>query len=176
MPRALIILLCLTVHALAGNTWRELPQLPDDHGFAGSFAGVAGGKLLVAGGANFPEGPPWEGGKKVWHDPVFILDKTDGQWRQAGKLPGARGYGVSITTPQGVLCIGGSDAERHFAECFLLTMEAGELESLPYPALPMPLAEMTGALLGNTVHIVGGIRQPGATSAENVHLTLDLAA
>lgn len=176
MIRAIFLFLGLIANAFAGNSWRELPPLPDDHGFAGSFAGVAGGNLIVAGGANFPDGPPWEGGKKTWHDPVFVLDKSDGQWRQAGKLPGPRGYGVSISTPKGLLCIGGSDAERHHDECFLLTIEAGKLKTLPYPSLPMPLAEMTGALLGNTVHVVGGIRQPGATSAENIHLTLELAA
>lgn len=176
MNRLLVILLCMATSALAGNTWRELAPLPDAHGFAGSFAGVANGSLIVAGGANFPEAPPWDGGRKTWHDRVFILENPDGEWRQAAKLPGARGYGVSATLPEGVLCIGGSDAERHHAACFLLKWEAGTLKSLPYPPLPLPLAEMTGALLERTVHVVGGIRAPGATSAERLHLMLDLDA
>lgn len=176
MNRLLVILLCMATSALAGNTWRELAPLPDAHGFAGSFAGIANGSLIVAGGANFPEAPPWEGGRKTWHDRVFILENPDGEWRQAAKLPGARGYGVSATLPEGVLCIGGSDAERHHAACFLLKWEAGTLKSLPYPPLPLPLAEMTGALLERTVHVVGGIRAPGATSAERLHLMLDLDA
>lgn len=166
----------MATSALAGNNWRELAPLPDAHGFAGSFAGVANNSLIVAGGANFPDAPPWEGGRKTWHDSVFILERPDGEWRQAGKLPGARGYGVSVTIPEGVLCIGGSDAERHHAECILLTWKSGALASLPYPPLPWPLAEMTGALLGRTVHVVGGIREPGAASAENLHLMLDLDA
>ncbi|NIP97188.1 MAG: hypothetical protein GWO24_28645, partial [Akkermansiaceae bacterium] len=45
--------------------WDRLPDLPDGEGFAGVFAGLArdGDKdiLVVAGGANFPEGRPWEG-------------------------------------------------------------------------------------------------------------------
>lgn len=41
--------------------------------------------------------------------------------------------------------------------------------------MPIPLAEMTGALLGSTVHVVGGVREPGAIRAENMHLMLDLA-
>lgn len=159
---------------MAGNNWRELAPLPDAHGFAGSFVGVANNSLLVAGGANFPDAPPWKGGRKTWHDSVFILERPDGEWRQSGKLPGARGYGVSVTIPEGVLCIGGSDTERHHADCFLLTWKSGALKSLDYPPLPFPLAEMTGALLGRTVHVVGGIRDPGATSAENLHFMLDL--
>ena len=33
-----------------------------------------GGAILVAGGANFPDKKPWEGGKKVWYDTVFVLE------------------------------------------------------------------------------------------------------
>jgi len=176
MSRLFILLICVANTALAGITWRELAPLPDAHGFAGSFAGVSGGSLIVAGGANFPDAPPWEGGSKTWHDTAFVLEKPGGEWRQAGKLPGSRGYGVSVTLREGILCIGGSDAERHHAECFLLTWEAGVLKSLPYPPLPLPLAEMTGALVGRTVHVVGGIREPGAANAEKLHLMLDLDA
>jgi SSS family transporter len=162
--------------AMAGNSWRELAPLPDSHGFAGSFAGITSGSLIVAGGANFPDAPPWEGGSKTWHDRAFVLDHPGGKWHLAGKLPGPRGYGVSVSLSEGLLCIGGSDAERHHPECYLLTWEAGSLKSKLYPPLPLPLAEMTGALLGRTVHLVGGIREPGATHAEALHLMLDLDA
>ena len=40
--------------------WGELPAIPDNFGFAGSFSGVSGDALIVAGGANFPDGgAPW---------------------------------------------------------------------------------------------------------------------
>ena len=42
--------------------WKQLADLPDVEGFAGSYAGVSNGALLVCGGANFPEKPLWEGG------------------------------------------------------------------------------------------------------------------
>ena len=176
MPRLILIFLCQVATLVAGNSWRELPALPDAQGFAGAYAGVSGGSLIVAGGANFPDAPPWDGGRKTWHDEAFVLDRPDGEWRLAGKLPGPRGYGVSVTIEEGILCIGGSDAERHHAECFLLGWEAGVLKSHTYPSLPLPLAEMTGALVGRSVHVVGGIREPGAVAAENVHLILDLDA
>lgn len=37
---------------------QPLPAINDPIGFAGSFAGVSNGTLLVAGGASFPERPP----------------------------------------------------------------------------------------------------------------------
>ncbi len=73
------------------------------------FAGVSGGALVAAGGANFPDRKPWEGGKKVWYDTVFVLEKPDGQWKVAGKLPRPLGYGVSATWRDRVVCVGGSD-------------------------------------------------------------------
>ena len=174
MPRPILMIFCLAASAFAGTHWSELPPLPDDHGHAGVFSGVAGGGLLVAGGANFPVAPPWDGGRKTWHSQVFLLDHPGGGWRVAGELPRPLGYGVSVTTADGVLCIGGSDASRHHADCFLLTLRDGGLHAEPYPPLPLPLAEMAGAVAGRTVHVVGGIRAPDATAAEASHWMLDL--
>src|SRR5690348_5467737 len=68
--------------------WERLASLPDREGFAGSFAGVSGGALLVAGGSNFPAAKPWEGGKKVWYDTVFLLERPEAtEWKVAGRSP-----------------------------------------------------------------------------------------
>jgi hypothetical protein len=96
--------------------WKALPRIPDNVGFAAPFAGVSGGALIVAGGANFPGAMPWEGGTKVWYDSIFVLTTPDGSWRTNFKLPRPIGYGVSITTPGGVLCAGGSDSRQHFSD------------------------------------------------------------
>src|SRR5258706_10700944 len=90
--------------------WRQLPPLPDRVGFAGPFAGTSGGALIVAGGANFPDKMPWEGGRKVWYEAAFLLERTNGSWRSGFRLPRPLAYGVSVTTRDGVNCIGGSDA------------------------------------------------------------------
>lgn len=163
----LLAALLLPAGARAGLTWRPLPPLPDPLGFAAPFAGVVDGSLVVAGGANFPDGAPWDGGAKVWHDRVFALDQPDGTWREVGRLPRPLAYGVSITTPRGMLCIGGSDADRHYADCFLLRLVGGQVATEDLPALPRPLANMAGVCLGNTVFIMGGTTTPTATSAED---------
>src|SRR5437763_6614440 len=90
--------------------WRKLSQLPDPIGFAGSFAGVSGDALLVAGGANFQGEPPWRGGTKKWHDSVFVLEHPGDTWKNGGKLPRPLAYGVSVSTPEGIICAGGGDA------------------------------------------------------------------
>lgn len=154
--------------------WSELPPLPDSPGLAGAFAGFSGPALIVAGGANFPDKMPWDGGTKVWHDAIWVLESPGASWRQAGTLPGPLGYGVSIELAGGVLCIGGSDATRHHTSVFLLRWTNNRLEREDWPALPEPLANMTGALAGQTIHVVGGTAAPDSTTALPSHWTLDV--
>ncbi len=167
-----IALIPLTSFALE---WKELPPIPNAKGFAGGFAGVSGGALVVAGGTNFPDKLPWEGGTKVWYDDVFVLEKPDGAWRKVGKLPKPNGYGVSITTERGVIIIGGGNASEHFSNVVRLEWKNGALKTEPLPELPKPCAFMAGALAGNVIHVVGGIVRPDATSALQSHWSLDLA-
>ena len=97
---AVLGLLAIVGHALAAEAlqWSTLPALPDKHGFAAPFAGVSGDALIVAGGANFPDGYPWDGGKKVFHDRIFVLSAPDGSWQVSEtRLPAPVGYGVSVT-------------------------------------------------------------------------------
>lgn len=163
-----------TASALESPDWRRLANIPDTSGFAGSFAGIAGGRLIVAGGANFPDRPPWEGGRKEWHDRVFVLDEADGDWRPLGRLPRPLGYGGSVTTPTGVAFIGGSDAEAHHAESFELRLEGDRLVVVPLPPLPRPLANHAAALVGHTIYAVGGSGSPAATEASAAVWRLDL--
>ena len=146
--------------------WQSLPSLPDPIGFAGSFAGVSNGSLLVAGGANFPERPPWEGGTKVWHDRIFALAPNAAEWTDAGRLPRPNGYGVSVTVPDGVVLIGGGDPEGHFAEVWLAQHDGVRVRLTAWPALPKPLAMAAGALVQGTIYIAGGIDRPDATRSQ----------
>jgi len=158
----------------ADTTWKPLPGLPDAEGFAGAFGGVAGGALLVAGGTNFPDKMPWEGGSKVWYDSIYVLERPEGAWAKAGHLPRPNGYGVSITTSSGLVCIGGGDAVRHFRDVFRLRYAEGKITAEPLPPLPNACAFMAGALLGSTVYVAGGIETPVATTALETFWALDL--
>lgn len=168
-------LLIMTLTATAKDDWTQLTPLPDAEGFAGSFAGVTGGQLIVAGGTHFPDKRPWEGGTKVWFDTVYALAKPDGVWKKVGTLPQPNGYGVSITTEQGVFCAGGGNAQENFRSVFLLRLEGDKLITQPLPPLPKACAFMSGARLGSSIYIVGGIEIPTATQALNTLWTLDLA-
>ncbi|WP_461782383.1 galactose oxidase [Prosthecobacter sp.] len=169
MRRTLLSFMSLIVASTAADlNWSQLPPLPDERGFAGSFAGVSRGALVVAGGTHFIDKMPWEGGTKLWYATAFALDKPDGQWRILGKLPKPNGYGVSITTPEGLVIVGGGNATAHFREVFWLQKEA------PLPPLPKPCAFMSGCVLDDVIYLAGGIETPTATRALNTFWALDL--
>ena len=169
MLRPLLCLMSLTLTASAADLqWSPLPALPDARGFAGSFAGVVDGTLMVAGGTHFIDKMPWEGGTKVWYDTLFALEKPDEAWRVVGKLPKLNGYGVSITTPAGWIVLGGGNATEHFREVFWV-QKAGQL-----PPLPKPCAFMCGCESDGVIYISGGIETPAATTALSTFWSLDL--
>jgi N-acetylneuraminate epimerase len=175
--KILLILLALLSGCKAPEAgWKQLPSLPDKQGFAGSFAGVSGCALLFAGGANFPHAKPWEGGKKVWYDSIFVLENPQAQWKVAGKLPRPLGYGVNVTHNGAVICVGGSDANRHHAQVLRLNWRAGQLLFDQLPPLPIPLANACGALVGDTLYIAGGLKKPDATQALKTVYRINLAA
>jgi N-acetylneuraminic acid mutarotase len=173
---ALLLMNAQPILSVSAAEFSQLPALPDREGVAGAFAGVAGDELLVAGGANFPGKKPWEGGKKIWHDTVFALARPEGPWKVVGQLPHPLAYGISVSTKAGVICIGGSDAEKHHAEVFLLTLSRDRVEVKNFPSLPVPLANGAGALVGDTIYIFGGSERPGEQSALNRLFAFDLKA
>lgn len=154
--------------------WKQLPVLPDREGFAGSYAGAHRDALIVAGGANFPDKRPWEGGTKIWYDRVFVLEPAATAWRETGRLPTAGGYGVSVNTPDGVVLIGGGDAKRNFDEVWLTRWDGKNVSFTPLPRLPKPLAMAAGALVGRVIYVAGGLDRPDATQAQKAFFALDL--
>lgn len=175
MTATALLTVLLALSSKVDLAWERLPSLPDQEGFAGMFAGVSNSTLLVAGGANFPDKKPWNGGKKVWYDTVFAL-KPDSKWEVVGKLPRPLAYGVSVSHRGGVVCVGGSDATKHYADCFRLELRAGKLVTTDLPRLPLPIANACGVLIGDTVFVAGGLEKPDATEALKTLFTLDLSA
>ena len=139
--------------------WELLPVLPDTPGFAGAFAGVSDDALLVAGGTNFPDRMPWEDGTKVWYDTIYVLESPEGPWKTGFKLPRPLAYGVSVTTPRGVVCAGGCDSRKNYADVYRLCWVDSRIEIDVLPPLPEPASSSCGALVGTTIYIAGG--QPG---------------
>lgn len=151
--------------------WSQLPDLPV--AVSGHFAGVASGKLIVAGGAHFPT-PLFEGGEKVWVDDVYALAPDADAWRHVGQLPAPSAYGGSITTEDGLICIGGGDAKRHSRHVYRIELSGDDLRFEDLPALPRRCAFCSAAILGKTIYVVGGREAPDSPTALHTLWSLDL--
>lgn len=157
--------LCWTVGAASPSlSASRLPDLPNTVGVAGPFVGVAGDALIVAGGTNFPDAPPWSGGTKTWHDTAFVLPSPDANWHEGFKLPKALAYGVSITTDDGLVCIGGCTATENVADVFVLKWDGTTLSHKTLPSLPAPSSCQAGVLINAKIYLAGG--QPGPNPVE----------
>ena len=158
-------------------SWDRLLDLPDTEGFAGVFAGVVHDAnknddyLIVAGGANFPEGRPWEkekNPKKIYYKSIYRLKLTteNPEWELLpDELPHEVGYGMSVTFPRrgSTLFIGGKHQEA-FADVWEIGSDStGAITCSPRVKLDLPLAEGTVGLIGEKVVVAGGVtnRQGG---------------
>lgn len=161
---------------VSGLRWTALPDLPNPLGIAGPFVGTHANVLMVAGGANFPQ-PYWESDKR-WHDQIFVLRKTEGifRWTSEGNLSRAAAYGASASTPNGLACIGGNDAESVFSECFLLQWDPAvqKVRQTRLPDFPTPIAYAAACNIGSRVYVVGGQITADLSSATNRVWTLDV--
>jgi N-acetylneuraminate epimerase len=152
--------LCWTAGAASPSlSASRLPDLPSTVGVAGPFVGVAGDALLVAGGTNFPDAPPWSGGTKTWHDTAFVLPSPEATWQEGFKLPKALAYGVSLSTAEGLVCLGGCTATENVADVFVLKWDGRTLSHEALPSLPAPSSCQAGVLIGSKIYLAGG--QPG---------------
>jgi len=137
-------------------TWRPLPPYPAEPGRAGAMAGAHGPVLIVAGGANFPDLPPWENGIKRYYDDIYVLVPGESHWRPAGRLPAARAYGAALSTGDGLLILGGEDGVRTFADSLLLSWNGTKLAIKSGPPLPEPNTNGSAAFLGEDLYLMGG--------------------
>lgn len=160
-------------------TWQELPELPDSAGVAGAITGVIDDQLIVAGGANFPDGRPWEGGGKIYHDQIYLMKENNGRWEwytdSLLTLPKPLGYAVTFEVDNGLIVAGGTDGEEVYREVFLFQFgDDRSLSVTELPSLPEPLAFAAGAKLGNEIYIAGGQQSKTDPVATGHFLSLNL--
>jgi N-acetylneuraminate epimerase len=137
-------------------------------GVAGPAVGIIDNRLLVAGGANFPGGLPWNGVKKVYHDEIYLFEKKDGHITNASivkqKLPKPIAYCATTTTEEGVIYMGGESEQGISDKVVLITNENAGLQFSDLPALPLPLTNLSAAYHDHTIYVAGGNSKDGPSN------------
>lgn len=178
--------LCVSVaEARVELSWSESFRLPplteggrENPGVARPYCGEHNGMVLLAGGANFPDAPLAEGGKKRYHATIYGLSTGSREWRVVGELPEPIGEGIAVATPRGIVCVGGAAGERGERvtdKAFLMTWDAAgqKVGFEPLPDFPYPVKMAAAAVRGSVVYVAGGWC---GQQAESDVWALDLAA
>lgn len=145
-------------------------------GFAGAINAVSADQLIIAGGANFPDKMPWEGGRKQYSKEIHILEKSGPgfAWKKmAEQLPEAIAYCGNTSTKAGLVYAGGENEKGLSDKAFLLNWNSSDhkIEIKPLPNLPLALTNLALTAIGNVVYAVGG---DGSDHSSNAIFSLDL--
>nr|WP_183567293.1 galactose oxidase [Mucilaginibacter sp. SP1R1]MBB6152232.1 N-acetylneuraminic acid mutarotase [Mucilaginibacter sp. SP1R1] len=169
--------------------WSVAAQLPaaagmqKQLGLAGVFTGVSNNVLLIAGGSNFADGAmPWQGGKKLHFDDIYLLAKNAAgafNWLKPAKaihLKQKTAYGASTTVNNGVVCAGGETEDASSSKhAFIMRWDAirQEVVFADLPPVPVSLANACMTSIGEVIYLIGG-ESEGKPTAQC--FTLNLAA
>ena len=168
--------------AIATIQWEKIATLENSDGsrsigLAGAINAVNNHALVIAGGANFPDKMPWEGGKKQYSDEIHILQQLDSKYvwnkKARAKLPEPIAYCGNTSTQSGIVYAGGENEAGLSKKAFLIKFSIIEnrIQVSSLPDLPDPLTNIFLTSIGNVVYAIGG---DGPSLSSSDFLSLDL--
>ncbi|GAA4132624.1 hypothetical protein GCM10022216_03920 [Sphingobacterium kyonggiense] len=165
----LLLLTLLTAACHSTNSpivihWQQSSQLPDEGnganlGIAGPITGILKDYLIIAGGANFPEDKPWNGGAKIYQQQGYLYRIQDKQlhFEKHIHVPYVKAYAANVSYENKLFVLGGEDQQGPSASAGYYSInEKQELEYHPLQNLPKHLSNTGGAYLNNYLYVVGG--------------------
>ena len=168
----------------------KTPQL--DSAYAKGVSGhiaveLRTGRLVMAGGCNFPDRPAREGGAKHYYSEIYTADylgavhlacetkasELDMGWKLVGHLPHPTAYAAFQRYDDKLIVAGGQSAAGDLSDAYMIQLrDRHSVEITPLPSLPEPRSGMASARIENVLYLIGG-RVNGKLS--NTVLSLDLS-
>lgn len=164
--------------------WQKAAQLQNEDGslslgYAGPINGVYNDVFITAGGANFPDKMPWEGGKKHYSKEIHVLEKNKDQYQWNKKnsisLPEPIAYSGSTSTSLGIVYVGGENEKGLSKKAYLLKWNSkqNEIELKSLPDFPIAVTNIALTSLNNIVYAIGGDE---AAKSSDLVFSIDLNA
>lgn len=162
--------------------WQKAAQLQNEDGslslgFAGPINGVYNDVFITAGGANFPDKMPWEGGKKKYSKKIHVLEKSKDQYQWNKKnsisLLEPIAYAGSTSTSLGIVYVGGENENGLSKKAYLLKWNSkrNEIELKSLPDFPIAVTNIALTNLDNVVYAIGGDE---ASKSSDLVFSIDL--
>ena len=175
----LIVCVCLVVSSKAQTkyeapiAWKQsgvLPVQPNGlihMGLSGVVSGVVDNQIIIAGGNNFPEGYPWEGGVKKYYDQVFVYDVKGDTLIMADssvRLPSKVAYAAIAQLNNGIFYAGGENETGPLLNVYLIQKNSKNgVVIISWPDLPEALTNAVAVATSNAVYVLGGATKNGVS-------------
>jgi cyclically-permuted mutarotase family protein len=174
------ICLCLVVTCTAQPkyeapiTWKQSGELPvqpnglHHMGLSGVVSGVVANQMIIAGGNNFPDGLPWEGGVKKYYDQVFVYDVKGDTVIIADssiRLPSNVAYAAVAQLKEGIFFAGGENENGPLSSAYFIKKGKQQtLEIIELPHLPIAITNAVAVATDNALYVLGGANKEGVSS------------
>ena len=150
--------------------WNIAAEIPAEEegaksiGYAGPVAGTHNDVLFIGGGANYPNAMPWLGGKKKYHNALWVYHPATKIF-QFFRLPFAVAYPANASTPRGVISAGGENETGILSNVFLTEWISYKPIITTLPALPIALTNAAATSIHNKIYVAGGETKDAASAA-----------
>ena len=129
------------------------------HGSAGAFIGRVGDVVLMAGGSDFHDAKPWEGGEKSFLDKIWAITE-DGGALSCREIEGVRlssplGHGCAASDGRTLYCIGGRNADGLSTDIFTISGSLDDLKIRQLCGLPEGFVPNAAEYHKGHVYIIG---------------------
>jgi N-acetylneuraminate epimerase len=128
-------------------------------GVAGPVTGIIGDVLVVAGGANFPNGMPWDGGQKAYSKDVYLFtqDRNNGfTVSNTQSFGDSVAYAANISIENSIYSVGGERNGTATADVFRYFLENDSFQRVQLPSLPKQLTNGGVTRVNDYIYFVGG--------------------
>ncbi|MBH0092229.1 Kelch repeat-containing protein [Pseudoalteromonas sp. SCQQ13] len=149
------------------SNWTEVAKLPlythkgQPTGISAAYTGMIGSYLVIAGGANFPNGHPYfDGASKHYHDNIYVYDLSNEQFKlvATGKLPMPMGYGATVSKNNSLLLVGGKDNQQTYNTVIALTLDENHMpQSQLVATLPFTWSDGAADLHADSLYLFAGM-------------------
>jgi len=173
------VCLCLVVASTAQTkyeapiAWKQsgvLPVQPNGlihMGLSGVVSGLVGDQIIIAGGNNFPEGLPWEGGIKKYYKRVIVYNNQKDTLLNTFtfNLPANVAYAAVAQLKDGIFYAGGENENGPLSSAYLIKKSKSQsFEIIELPSLPIAISNAVAVATENAVYVLGGANKEGISN------------
>lgn len=146
--------------------WQKVAELESKDsqgkpiGLSAMFTGIIDHYLVIAGGANFPNGHPvFDKANKVFHSNVYVYDIQNGAFDLVaqGQLPVPQAYGATIKTENGLWLVGGKNENGDMNVVLELTLDRQlQVHTRQITTLPFTWSNGAADIFNNELYLFAG--------------------